>query len=48
VQQQMGSRLGADLSEVRVHTGGESAEAAAGLGARAFTVGSDVHFNSGE
>jgi hypothetical protein len=44
----MEPRLGADLSRVRVHTSGESAEAAKGLGARAFTVGSDVHFNAGE
>ena len=40
--------IGADLSGVRVHTGGESADAADELGARAFTVGSDVHFNRGE
>src|SRR5262249_29667462 len=44
----MESKLGADLSSVRVHTGGDSAEAADKLGARAFTVGSDVHFNAGE
>ena len=44
----MEKHLGADLSHVRVHTGGESAEAASGFGARAFTVGSDVHFNKGE
>jgi hypothetical protein len=40
--------IGADLSGVRVHTGGDSADAADDLGARAFTVGSDVHFNRGE
>ena len=40
--------IGADLSGVRVHTGGDSAEAAESLGARAFTVGSDVHFGRGE
>lgn len=38
----------ADLSGVRVHTGGASAEAAAALGARAFTVGDDIHFGAGE
>ena len=48
VRAQMEPRLGADLSAVRVHAGGESAEAASALGARAFTVGNDVHFNSGE
>src|SRR5262249_100405 len=45
---QMEEHLGADLSHVKVHTGGESENAASSLGARAFTVGSDVHFNSGE
>ena len=48
VRQRMEPKLGADLSDVRVHTGGDSAQAASGLGARAFTVGSDVHFNAGE
>jgi hypothetical protein len=48
IRSRMEPKLGADLSSVRVHTGGDSAQAASGLGARAFTVGSDVHFNSGE
>ena len=48
VRAKMEPKLGADLSDVQVHTGGASAKAAAGIGARAFTVGSDVHFNSGE
>jgi hypothetical protein len=48
VRGRMEPRLGADLSGVRVHTGGESAEAATSLGARAFTVGKDVHFGAGE
>jgi len=48
VRARMEPKLGADLSGVRVHTGGESAQAAAGFGARAFTVGSDVHFNAGQ
>ena len=48
VRAKMEPKLGADLSGVRVHTGGESAAAAKTLGARAFTVGSDVHFNSGQ
>ncbi len=48
VRSKMEPKLGADLSDVRVHTGGASAQAASGLGARAFTVGSDVHFNAGE
>jgi len=41
-------KLGADLSSVRIHTGGESQAAATHYGARALTVGNDIHFNSGE
>lgn len=41
-------RLGADLSSVRLHTHGEAANVANALGARAFTVGEDIHFNHGE
>jgi hypothetical protein len=48
VRTRMEPKLGADLSGVKLHTGGKSGEAASQLGARAFTVGSDVHFNSGE
>jgi hypothetical protein len=48
VRAKMEPKLGADLSGVRIHTGGESAKAATGFGARAFTVGSDVHFNAGQ
>lgn len=48
VRARMEPQLGADLSNVKVHTGGDSAQAARGLGARAFTVGDDVHFNAGE
>lgn len=44
----MEPELGADLSAVKVHTGGQSAAAAETLGARAFTTGSDVHFGAGE
>src|SRR6185369_11541888 len=35
----LGTRIGADLSDVRVHGGERSADAAGSLGARAFTVG---------
>jgi len=45
VRKRMEPRLGADLSSVRVH---DSAAEANKLGARAFTIGSDVHFNAGE
>ena len=39
--------LGADLSAVRVHTGGASSAAARAVGAKAYTVGSDIHFDDG-
>jgi Domain of unknown function (DUF4157) len=48
VKRSMERHLGADLSGARVHTGSDSAKAAEGFGARAFTVGGDVHFNAGE
>ena len=48
VRKQMEGGIGADLSAVRVHTGGEAAAQARALGARAFTVGNDVHFGDGE
>lgn len=40
--------LGADLKDVRIHLGSESAAAARSVGARAYTVGRQVHFASGE
>jgi hypothetical protein len=48
VRARMESRMGVRLPDVKVHTDGASADAASRLGARAFTVGSDVHFNRGE
>ena len=48
VQRQFEGSLGADLSAVRVHTGGASAEAAHAVGARAYTVGQDIHFADGQ
>src|SRR5436190_10431520 len=42
------SSLSADLGSVRVHTGGDSAEAAAAVGARAYTIGQDIHFADGQ
>ena len=42
------SRLGANLDHVRVHTGSRAASLADELGARAFTVGSDIAFAAGE
>jgi hypothetical protein len=39
--------LHTDLSGVRVHAGSESAEAAKAVGAKAYTVGQDIHFGAG-
>ena len=44
----MEPRLGQDLGQVRVHTDERAGEAAAALGARAFTSGSDIVFGAGE
>lgn len=44
----MGQRFGHDFSRVRIHADSRAARLADGLGARAFTVGSDVFFASGE
>ncbi|WP_245252094.1 DUF4157 domain-containing protein [Streptomyces sp. KCTC 0041BP] len=45
---EMESRLGADLSAVRLHTSTAAAESANALRARAFTVDQDVVFAAGE
>lgn len=42
------SSLGADLSDVRVHTGAASASAAESVGARAYATGQDIHVGAGE
>jgi hypothetical protein len=47
-RKRMEGQLGADLSGVAVHTGAESAKAADELGARAMTIGTDVHFGASE
>lgn len=44
----MESRLGQDLSDVRVHTGGKADESARSINAQAYTVGSDVVFGGGK
>jgi hypothetical protein len=41
-------RFGCDFSWVRVHSGSQAADAARAVGARAFTVGRDVVFGTGE
>lgn len=44
----MESRLGADFSDVRVHTDGRASESARSVQAHAYTVGTDVVFQSGK
>ncbi len=41
-------RLGYDLGGVRIHTGGTADQSAKAAGARAYTLGSDIVFGSGE
>ena len=41
-------RFGADFSGVKIHTGGQANDLAKSINARAFTVGSDIFFGSGE
>lgn len=48
VAAEVGDRLGADLSHVRLYEGEAAAQAAAGIRARAFTAGNDVVFGRGE
>ncbi|MBP6848140.1 MAG: DUF4157 domain-containing protein [Kofleriaceae bacterium] len=47
LQRQFERSLDADLSRVRLHTGAASREAADAVGARAYTVGQDIHFADG-
>ena len=43
----MSARFGEDFSDVRIHQGGSAAESARAVSAHAYTVGSDVVFDSG-
>jgi hypothetical protein len=43
----MEDRMGADFSDVRVHTGPKADESARSISAQAYTVGNDVVFRSG-
>lgn len=47
-QDRMEEAFGADFSGVRVHTGSTSSAMNDEIGARAFTYGTDIHFNQGE
>ena len=48
VNQEISSKIGADFSIVRVHTDSSAVQMSRGLGARAFTHGNDIYFNSGQ
>ncbi|PSQ16495.1 hypothetical protein BRD00_10920 [Halobacteriales archaeon QS_8_69_26] len=48
VRSSMESTLGEDFGSVRVHTGPQAARSASEIGARAYAVGNDVAFDSGE
>ncbi|MCR1024515.1 DUF4157 domain-containing protein [Cellulophaga baltica] len=44
----MESRFGTEFSDVNIHTGGEAIQMSQELNAKAFTVGNDIYFNSGQ
>src|SRR5688500_18908026 len=44
----METRFGADLGDVRIHTGPEAAALCGALQARAFTWGNDIVFGAGQ
>ncbi|WP_224242992.1 eCIS core domain-containing protein [Hyalangium gracile] len=48
VRSQFEPRFGQDFSQVRVHVGSQAAEAARAVQARAYTVGRDIVFGSGQ
>ena len=48
LQNEMSSKMGSDFSSVKIHTDTSAVQMSQGLGARAFTHGSDIYFNSGE
>jgi Domain of unknown function (DUF4157) len=43
----LGGRMGADFSHVRIHTDPAAADMCHNVGAHAFTVGQDIYFNHG-
>ncbi len=47
VQHEMGSKIGADFSGVKVHTNSNAIQMNKELGAKAFTHGNDIYFNQG-
>ncbi|MCR9082940.1 MAG: DUF4157 domain-containing protein, partial [Cyclobacteriaceae bacterium] len=48
IQAEMGQKIGADFSSVKIHTGPDAAQMSSQLGAKAFTHGNDIYFNEGK
>ncbi|MDB9494044.1 DUF4157 domain-containing protein [Spirulina major CS-329] len=48
LQESMGQAMGADFSNVRIHTNGQSDQLNTAIQAKAFTTGQDVFFRQGE
>ncbi len=48
VQHSMGAAIGADFSNVKIHTDSNAVEMSNDLNAQAFTHGSDIYFNRGK
>jgi hypothetical protein len=48
LRKEMEGRIGADFSNVTIHTGSEAAGMNRELGAKAFTVGNDIFFDTGQ
>jgi hypothetical protein len=47
VRSDLGDRMGADFSDVRLHTDSAAADMCRDLNAHAFTLGRDIYFNAG-
>jgi hypothetical protein len=48
VQQEFGSKMGADFSDIKLHTDNSAIQMNKALGSHAFTQGKDIYFNSGK
>src|SRR5262249_3450548 len=48
VRQEMGNKIGADFSSIRIHTDSRAIQLNRDLGAHAFTHGKDIYFGAGK
>jgi outer membrane protein OmpA-like peptidoglycan-associated protein len=48
IRREMENKIGYDFSQVRIHKNSEAAESAQAINARAYTVGDDIAFGSGQ